>query len=356
MFSLLVFGQDHPAINFMLLLAILDDAIGMVIIAVFYGDPANPVEPVWLLLVLVAFAIGMTLRKLDVHAWWAYILVCAPFSWTGLMKAHVHPALALVFIVPCMPAHHALYVRGGECNLGACDLGPIEEEEADTGQFRRRKSVTSVSSTGTSSSVSTVSSMMRRLTAYFDDGDAPLHVFESTLKMPVDFGMFFFGLANAGVSFGSMGGLTVAVTIALCVGKMVGIFSFSVLASCLGFGLPNGLSLGDLLAMSALAGVGLTVALFLANEAYVQPELQDQAKMGAVFSVGCALVGWAIQRLASLSSSEDKRTGEAETAREQNEQKDLEEQEQEQAQMPEEKVEKEETEEKEENKRGWEGG
>jgi NhaA family Na+:H+ antiporter len=106
-----------------------------------------------------------------------------------------------------------------------------------------------------------------------------------------------------------MGGLTVAVVLALCVGKTVGIFTFSVLAKCLGFDLPPGLSLGDLLAMSALAGIGLTVALFLATEAYVQPELRGQAKMGAVLSIGCAFVGWAIQRFVGARSTGEKGVG-----------------------------------------------
>ena len=43
-----VFGKGHPAVNFLLLLAVADDAIGLGIIAVFYGDPANPAKPEFL--------------------------------------------------------------------------------------------------------------------------------------------------------------------------------------------------------------------------------------------------------------------------------------------------------------------
>ena len=43
-----VFGKGHPAIDFLLLLAVADDAIGLVIIAVFYGDPAVPAQPQFL--------------------------------------------------------------------------------------------------------------------------------------------------------------------------------------------------------------------------------------------------------------------------------------------------------------------
>ena len=47
----LIFGNNHPVIAFLLLLAIADDAIGLVIIALFYPDPHLPAEPSWLILI-----------------------------------------------------------------------------------------------------------------------------------------------------------------------------------------------------------------------------------------------------------------------------------------------------------------
>ena len=44
----LVFGAGHPAVTFLLLLAIADDAGGLVILAVFY--PQGDLAPAWLLL------------------------------------------------------------------------------------------------------------------------------------------------------------------------------------------------------------------------------------------------------------------------------------------------------------------
>ncbi len=46
----LVFGAHHPAVSFLLLLAIADDGIGLLIIAFFYTDPSNPLAPGWLCL------------------------------------------------------------------------------------------------------------------------------------------------------------------------------------------------------------------------------------------------------------------------------------------------------------------
>jgi len=112
-----VFGNGHPAIDYLLLLAVADDALGMVIIAVFYPDPYEPVEPVWLLLVLLAMLVAFLLRKWHFRKerashqdWQAYVWIAGVISWIGLVKAHLNPALALVPIVPFMPGpnHDAL--------------------------------------------------------------------------------------------------------------------------------------------------------------------------------------------------------------------------------------------------------
>jgi len=125
---------------------------------------------------------------------------------------------------------------------------------------------------------------------------SPLHALEYTLKTPVSFGMFFFGAANAGVSLNNTGALTVSVLFALIVGKTLGIAGCSLLAHSVGFQLPAGISRNNVFALSALGGVGLTVALFVSNEAFVDPGLQGQAKFAAVLSVSsaalAALISW----------------------------------------------------------------
>eukprot|EP00931_Biecheleriopsis_adriatica_P065576 TRINITY_DN40082_c0_g1_i1.p1 TRINITY_DN40082_c0_g1~~TRINITY_DN40082_c0_g1_i1.p1 ORF type:complete len:1190 (+),score=216.93 TRINITY_DN40082_c0_g1_i1:23-3571(+) len=272
MLSVVIFGPGHPAIGFLLLLAIVDDAIGMVIIATAYSDPYHPVEPVWLLLVLLAMVAALVLRKLNVSWWSAYIFGCGPISWLGLLLAHVHPALALVFVVPFMPAWH----KGGSDDTNgdhnpACGNIPSKLSKAanDAAAFLARH----------------------------NSHDAPLDNFEHSMKLLVDFGMFFFGLSNAGVPLQEVGGITAAVLFALVVGKTLGIAGFSLLAHALGFSLPRGLSVLDLFALSALGGVGLTVALFVANVAFEDDALQGQAKFAALLSVGSALLAFSLKRV-----------------------------------------------------------
>ncbi|CAE7943964.1 nhaA [Symbiodinium sp. KB8] len=273
MFAILIFGAGHPAINYLLLLAIADDALGMAIIAIAYPNPAHPVEPVWLLLVVVGAVVACFLRMAKVRFWSAYVFIAGPIAWLGLILAQVHPALALVFIVPFMPAHHAH--GGGDDHVSHAksqvakvrDLIPHNKSEM----------------------------LIRAAQEFMARQSAPLHAFEHHMKLFVDFGMFFFGLANAGVKVGGLGSLTWATVIALIAGKTLGIVFFSLSAHCMGFLLPVGLTVVDLFAMSALGGVGLTVALFVSNEAFTDKGLQSQAKMGALLSVASALVAFLLK-------------------------------------------------------------
>lgn len=236
----MVFGPSHPAVSYLLLLAVADDAIGLAIIAIFYPDPTMPVAPIWLLLTLLGMAAAYLFRRLNWRSYWPYVLVGGSLSWTGLHHAHLHPALALVFIIPFLP-----HAKKEHMHL-------FEQDPSDHTTLSR---------------------------------------FEHEWKLFVDFGLFMFSLANAGVQFSSVGTVTWLVLAALIVGKMVGIFSFGWLATKLGFALPNGMKRRDLLTAGVIAGTGFTVALFVAGEAFTDPVIQGAAKMGAMFSLGGALLG-----------------------------------------------------------------
>lgn len=244
-----VFGDKHPAVKFLLLLAIADDAIGLVIIAVFYPDPLYPVQPVWLLLVLAGMLVAYLLRRVKVSSYWPYILGGGLLSWLGLHNAHLHPALALVFIVPFLPS--APKVESG--------LFEAEEGEHST-----------------------------------------LATFEHEWKVIIDFGLFFFGLANAGVEFSAIGVPTWLVTAGLFIGKTVGIFLLGYIGTLLGFPLPNRMTKKELFLAGFVAAMGLTVALFVAGAAFVDPEIQGAAKMGALFSAGVSIIAIILGRVLGI--------------------------------------------------------
>lgn len=257
----LVFGASHPAVNFLLLLAVADDAIGLGIIAVFYPDPSHPVHPEYLGVTAIGMGVAYIMRRLDVQSWVPYIAIGGTISWCGLMLSSLHPALALVFIVPFLP-------------------GP----KTDTGMFNTEDELTPHDG--------------------HDHGDdhSPLHNFEHQVKLTVDFGLFFFGFANAGVAFASVNVVTWIVLASLVFGKVIGITLCSWAGSLVGFPMPNGMGVRHLIVASLIAGLGLTVALFVAGQAFPGPPFQGPAKMGAVFSGGVAALAIVVGKLLNAKS------------------------------------------------------
>ena len=253
-----VFGRSHPAVSFLLLLAVADDAIGLGIIAVFYPDPELPVQPEWLWVVAGGMGVAGALRILKVESWPVYILVAGALSWIGLAKASVEPALALVVIVPFIPGPLRLHEAVGADAYGEhsqVDPQPLE----DPGH-----------------------------------GDSPLERFEHRLKLPVDLGLFFFAFANAGVAVSTVNQVTAIILLSLILGKCLGIGAFSLAAHHLGFPMPHGMGVRHLVVVGLIGGLGLTVALFVTAKAYPGPPFQDPAKMGAVLSGGVGLLAIAL--------------------------------------------------------------
>ncbi len=250
----MVFGAAHPAVSYLLLLAVADDAIGLAIIAIFYPNPTQPTEPAWLLLTVLGMVIAWTLRRMNVNNYWPYLLIGGALSWTGLHHAHLHPALALVFIIPFLP-----HARKEHLHL-------FEDDPQDI---------------------------------------SPLSRFEHEWKVFVDFGLFVFSLSNAGVQFSSMGTVTFLVLISLLLGKTAGIFTFGMLATKVGFGLPRGMKGRDLLTAGLIAGTGFTVALFVAGEAFSDPDIRGAAKMGAMLSLIGALLGIVLGKLLRVERVKD---------------------------------------------------
>ncbi|MEL6582405.1 MAG: Na+/H+ antiporter NhaA [Pseudomonadota bacterium] len=254
----LIFGAGHPAVGFLLLLAIADDAAGLIILAIFY--PSGELAPVWLLLSLAAavsvyFLFNWLPRRLDgndparpVSTKVRKMLGGLPYiiggcvSWYGFMRAGIHPALGLLPIIPTIPhADHAFGI--------------------------------------------------------FSDAEKHLHdllnEMEHALKAPVEVILLLFGFANAGIAFSAIGDATWLVLAGLLVGKPFGIWLMGYIAARpMGLGLPEGMKTSDLFVLGAVAGIGFTVSLFVAGVAFDPGPTQDAAKMGALMSFFACLLAY----------------------------------------------------------------
>lgn len=113
-------------------------------------------------------------------------------------------------------------------------------------------------------------------------------------------GLFLFGVANAGVAFTQIGNLTWIILLSLVVGKTLGIYTFSSIARKIGFPLPTGMKRKDLFLAGIIAALGLTVALFIADSAFVDTTLQGAAKMGALFSSLIALIALVLGKVLKI--------------------------------------------------------
>ena len=232
MVARMIFPAGHPAIPFLLLLAIADDALGLIILAVFY--PAGRLSlSAPIAFMAAAVLVAVWLRRRRTLSFWPYVIGAGTLSWAALYFGGLHPALALVPIVPFMP-HSSR-------DLGLFD--PREASRADT-----------------------------------------LNRFEHWWATPVQFVLLLFGFANAGVRFEQVGPGTYYVLAGLLLGKPIGILLFSTIARLVGGSLPPGLRTGDLLVVGVVASIGFTVSLFFATAAFPGGAALAETKMGALVS------------------------------------------------------------------------
>ena len=245
MVARVIFPRGHPAIPFLLLLAIADDALGLIILAVFYpSGPVSLAAPA--VLMPAAIVLAAWLRRRTTRGFWPYVAGPGALSWAGLYLGGFHPALALVPIVPLMP-HSA----------------------RDLGLFDRRE----------------------------EHRPDALNRFEHWWATPVQFILLLFGFANAGVPFTQIGAGTYYVLAALIAGKPIGILLFAGGARWAGARLPAGLHVSDLLVLGVAASIGFTVSLFFATAAFPEGAALAQTKMGALLSFLAAPLAIVVARL-----------------------------------------------------------
>jgi Na+:H+ antiporter, NhaA family len=245
MVARIVFPAGHPAIPFLLLLAIADDALGLIILAIFYPSGTLSFSALAVLMA-TAIVVALFLRRRHVQSFWPYVLGPGVLSWAALYTGGFHPALALVPIVPFMPHSRR-------------DLGVFDEREA-----------------------------------YQPD---TLNRFEHWWATPVQFVLLLFGFANAGVPFAQIGAGTYYVVAGLLLGKPVGILAFSGIARLVGGHLPPGLRVSDLLVVGLVAAIGFTVSLFFATAAFPAGTALAETKMGALLSFVAAPIAVVVSRL-----------------------------------------------------------
>jgi NhaA family Na+:H+ antiporter len=257
-----------PALKiFLLTLAIVDDIGAILVIAVFYS---KGIESEWLVVGAVVFGAAILLRRANVRYLPVFVLIGVAL-WFALFESGVHATIAGVIMGLLAPAEAFQTEVETQNVVEVLDRRPgISLDDVRAASFLLRESV----------------SVAERI-------EDALHPWVSYVVIPI------FALANAGITFSSKSfsgdhRLLVGVVLGLVVGKTVGISAMTWLGVRLGIGrLPAGVGPRHVLGIAVVAGIGFTVALFIAGLAFDDVASQDQAKIGILIASVLAAVGGA---------------------------------------------------------------
>jgi NhaA family Na+:H+ antiporter len=211
--------------TFLLALAIIDDLMAIIVIAIFYTADLSVTA---LALGGIGIAALIALNRLDVQRP-AFYLIAGIFTWVCVLKSGVHATLAGVAVGLAMP----LTRHNGHSLL--------------------------------------------------EDTEHALKPWVNFAIVPV------FAFANAGVSLAGVTIATLAAPIPLGIiaglflGKQLGVFGASFIAIKLGIGaMPAGASAGKLYAMAILTGIGFTMSLFIGTLAFDDEAALTQIRLGVL--------------------------------------------------------------------------
>lgn len=251
---------------FLTAVAIVDDLGAVLVIALFYtGDIA------WLSLAIGGVIFGLMIAGSAAHIRYpAFYAILGAALWLAFLKSGVHATVAGVLAALTIPSRRAIDPATFETESRAILQSLIVgDRDPDTSiQQDRQEAVQALAhlSEGTETP-------LQRL-------EHALHPWVTFFIMPV------FALANAGVTF--TGGIgpegrpaALGIVTGLVVGKPLGIALFSWLSVRMGLAaLPSGVTWRQLFGVGALAGIGFTMSLFIAELAFDGSPLLDSAKLG----------------------------------------------------------------------------
>lgn len=261
-------------ITFLVALAIVDDLGAVLVIALFYTEQLNLQM---LMLAGGVLVLLIVLNRAGIRTPLPYFIL-GGLMWLALLKSGVHATLAGVltaFTIPALPkydpARFSEHVK---------DLMKRFDDSHEPGK-----------------SIMT-NDKLRAVVQTLENGvhkvETPLQRLEHSLHLPVAFLIIpIFAFTNAGIpihmdSIGSTLShpVTLGVVFGLLFGKVIGVAGGCWIALKLGIGqLPANTSFSQIIGVGLLAGIGFTMAIFIAELGFAhQPEMLLMAKTGILLA------------------------------------------------------------------------
>lgn len=273
---LALLGKRVPAALRILLLAlaVIDDLGAILVIAFFYS---SGISGAGFAVAGLGLVVTLVLRGFGVRSPWAYV-PGALVTWAGAYAGGVHPTLAGVALGLLTPVT-AWY--------GADTF--VEHAASSVEQIRGRAAADERELLPYLDAIATA---RREAVSPGERLQHALHPWVAYAIMPI------FALANAGVPLGSAtfegDGLFVflGVALGLVVGKPLGVLLLSYLSSRTGAAvLPAGVRMPKIGLVGAVAGIGFTMALFIAQLAFPPGPMLETAKLAILVGSGAAALG-----------------------------------------------------------------
>ncbi len=282
-----------PLKIFVTALAIVDDIGAVLVIAFFYSAD---LAASWLLVAAGILLLLALLNRLGIKNSMPYA-VLGFGVWLAVLYSGVHATIAGILVALTIPARadtdRKAFLAAARQALKEYEANIDDQETGGISQRQAAAWALEVAS-------DKAESPLQRL-------EHQLHPWVSYLVMPI------FALSNAGVNFGGSefreviaDPITLGILAGLAIGKPLGITSLSWLAVKMRLAdLPENITFRHIIGASLLAGIGFTMALFIANMAFVDEAQLNAAKIGILIaSAAAGIAGFGLLRALPQAGSD----------------------------------------------------
>lgn len=271
---------------FLTAFAIVDDIGAVLVIALFYSGSINTN------LLIIAFVLLAILYGLSFKGYYSKFLIIlfGIIIWTLFLKSGIHPTLAGILLAFSVPVRQKIDTKEFINNLVSITGAIKEAERVDTPILSKEQI----------EQIDELEDWTIKYQSPLQHLEHQLHDWVAYLIIPV------FALANAGVVIsGNLNldtYLVVNIIICLVLGNSIGISTIVLFAKKIKLiEVPKDISNRQIVGVSFLAGIGFTMAIFIASLAFTDNQVFiDSAKIGIIIgSFISAVLGFIILRIKS---------------------------------------------------------
>jgi NhaA family Na+:H+ antiporter len=272
---------------FLTAFAIIDDIAAVLVIAIFYSVDINWLFILYGIILISFLAILYYKKKFS----FSIGIILAVIVWYLFLKSGVHPTIAGVLLAFTIPIKRRINITLFSNHLSTISDRILKASDNDEKHLLTK---------GELKCIDNLDDLTCEVRSPLQHLENKLHSLVAYFVLPI------FAFANAGVvislSYDFNFSLMINIALSLFVGKFVGVAIFSYLGIKLKIAeLPRGLNLKQILGISAIAGVGFTMSIFIGNLAFYGDLISiNSVKVGVLIgSLISGIVGYTILRLTS---------------------------------------------------------